>query len=52
MTQMKIDNAQQNRKNKLCGETDETLHHMISEWSKLAQKGYKSRHAWVGKVFQ
>ena len=29
---------------------DETINHIISEWSKLAQKEYKTRHDWVGKV--
>ena len=35
---------------KLCGERDETINHIISECSKLAQKEYKTRHDWVGKV--
>ena len=30
--------------------TDETINHIISECSKLAQKEYKARHDWVGKV--
>ena len=29
---------------------DETINHKISECSRLAQKEYKARHAWVGKV--
>ena len=29
---------------------DETINHMISECSKLAQKVYKNRHDWMGKV--
>ena len=28
---------------------DKTLNH-ISEWSKLAQKGYKTKHNYVGKM--
>ena len=30
--------------------SDETINHIISEYSQLAQKGYKTRHDWVGKV--
>ena len=30
--------------------TDETINHIISECSKLAQKEYQTRHDWVGKV--
>ena len=33
----------------LCGDRNETINH-ISECSKLAQKEYKTRHKWVGKV--
>ena len=29
---------------------EETLYHVINECSKLAQKEYKNRHDWVGKV--
>ena len=35
---------------RLCGDRDETINHIISECSKLAQKEYKTRHDWVGKV--
>ena len=35
---------------RLCGERDETIHHIISECSKLAQKEYNARHDWVGQV--
>ena len=34
----------------LCGDRDKTINHIISECSKLAQKEYKARHDWVGKV--
>ena len=40
----RIDKTQQNSKCRLCGDRDETINHMISECSKLAQKEYKSRH--------
>ena len=41
---------QQNSKCRLCGDRDETINHIISECSKLAQKEYKARHDLVGKV--
>ena len=40
----------QNSECRLCSERDETINHIISECSKLAQKGYKIRHDRVGKV--
>ena len=46
----RIDKTQQNSKCRLCGDRDETIDHIISECSKLAQKEYKGRHNWVGKV--
>ena len=46
----RIDKTQQNSKCRLCGDRDETINHIISESSKLAQKEYKARHDWVGKV--
>ena len=46
----RIDKTQQNSKCRLCGVRDETINHIISECSKLAQKEYKARHDWVGKV--
>ena len=46
----RIDKTQQNNKCRLCGDRDETINHIISECSKLAQKEYKTRHNWVGKV--
>ena len=47
---MKIDKTQHNKKCRLCGDRDETIYHIISERSKLAQKEYMTRHDWVGKV--
>ena len=47
---MRIDKMQQNSKCRLFGDRDETINHIISECSKLAQKEYKTRHDWVGKV--
>ena len=45
-----IDKTQQNSKCRLCSNRDKTINHIISECSKLAQKEYKARHDWVGKV--
>ena len=46
----RIDKMQQNSKCRLSGNRDETINHIISECRKLAQKEYKARHGWVGKV--
>ena len=46
----RIDKTQQSSKYRLCGDRDETINHIISECSKLAQREYKARHDWVGKV--
>ena len=46
----RIDKTQQNSKCRLCGHREETIDHIISECSKLAQKEYKTRHDWAGKV--
>ena len=45
----RIDKTQQNSKCRLCGDREETINH-TSECSKLAQKEYKTRHDWVGKL--
>ena len=47
---VRIDKTQQSSICRLCGDRDETINHIISECSKLAQKEYKAKHAWVGKV--
>ena len=46
----RIEKTQQNSKCRLCGDRDETINHIISECSKLAQREYKARHDCVGKV--
>ena len=46
----RIDKPQQNCKCSLCSDRNETVNHIKSECSKLAQKEYKTRHDWVGKV--
>ena len=48
----KIDKTQQYSKCRLCNDRDETIKYIISEYSKLAQKEYKTWHDWVGKVIQ
>ena len=45
----RIDKTQQNSKCRLCSDRDETINHIKSECSKLAQKEYKVRNDWVGK---
>ena len=47
---VRIDKTQQNSKCRLCGDRDDTINHIISEYSKLAGREYKARHDWVGKV--
>ena len=39
-----------NRKCRLCGDRDETINNIVREYSKLAQKEYKTWCDWVGKV--
>ena len=46
----KCNKTQQICKSRLCSDRDETINHIISECSKLAQKENKARHDWVGKV--
>ena len=46
----RIDKTPQNRKSMLCSDRDETINYIISKYSKLEQKEYKTRHNWVGKV--
>ena len=45
----KIGKTRQNYKCRLFGDKDEVIN-PISECSKLAQKEYKSRHDWMGRV--
>ena len=47
---VKIDNPQQNCMFRLWGDRNEIINHKISECSKLAQREFKTRHDWVGKV--
>lgn len=45
----KIDQSQQESKCRMCGKADETVNHLLSECSKMAQREYKRRHDWLGK---
>ena len=45
----KIDKTQEDSRCRMCGKVDETINHLISECSKMAQKEYKNRHDWVGR---
>ena len=49
-TKARIDKTQQNNRFTLCGDGDETINHIISEWSKFSPKEYKTRHDWLGKI--
>ena len=42
--------TQQDSNCRLCGDWDETINPIISECGKLAEKEYKTRYDWVGKV--
>ena len=46
----RIDETQQNSRCRLYGDRDETINYILSKCGKLAQKEYKTRHDWVGKV--
>ena len=46
----RIDKIQQNSKCSLSGDRDEIVNPIITECRILAQKEYKARHDWVGKV--
>ena len=45
----KIDKSQELTKCRMCSRVDETVKHIVSESSKLAQKEYKRRHDWIGR---
>ena len=40
----RIDRTQEESKCRICGRADETINHLLSECSKMAQKEYKRRH--------
>ena len=39
-------------RNRICGESEERVNHIISQNSKRALKEYKTRNDWVGKMIQ
>ena len=45
----RIDKTQQESSYRLCDDRDESINHIISESSKLAQKEDNTRYQWVGK---
>ena len=45
----RIDRTQEESKCRMCGRADETINHLLSECSKMAQKEYKRRHDWMWK---
>ena len=47
---MKIHNTQQNSKYEICGDRDETINPIISEYNKQLKRECKTRHDRVGKV--
>ena len=47
---VRIYKTQQNSRCRLCADRDETMNHIISECSKLAQKDYKTWHGSVRKM--
>ena len=47
---VRIDRTRQNSRCRLCGDRNETVNHIKSASWKLAQREYKTRHDWVGKV--
>ena len=40
----KFDKTQENSKYKMCGKAEESVNHVLSKCSKLAQKEYKRQH--------
>ena len=47
---VRIYKTQQNSKCWLRGDREETINRIIIKCRKLAQKAYKTRHTWVGKL--
>ena len=47
---VKVDKKQQNSRCMFCGDGNGMINHRISECSKLAPRGYETRHDWMGKV--
>ena len=50
LVKAKIDKSQKDTLCRLCKKTDESIDHVVSGCSKLAQKEYKRRHDNLGKM--
>ena len=49
LVKAKIDKTQEDSTCRMCGKADESINHLLSECSKMAQKEYKRRHGWIGR---
>ena len=47
-----ISAAAANAANNANNNNNKMINHIISEYSKLVQKEYKTRHVWVGKIIK
>ena len=50
LVKAKIDKRQEDSLCRVCRKVDESIYHIISGCSKLAQKEYKRRHDNLGKI--
>ena len=50
LVKARIDKSQGNSLCRVCGKVDESIDHIVSSCSKLAQKEYKRRHDNLGKI--
>ena len=50
LVKARIDKSQGNSLSRVCRKVDESIDHIVSGCSKLAQKEYKSRHDNLGKI--
>ena len=49
LVKAKIDKTQEDSTCRMCGKAEESINHLLSECSKMAQKEYKRRHDWIGR---
>ena len=45
----KIVESQEQTTCRMCKRADDTINHIVSEYSKHAQREYKRKHAWIGR---
>ena len=45
----RIDRTQEESKCRMCGRADDTINHLLNEFSKMTQKEYKRINEWMGK---